>query len=46
MFLVKVENHGWVNEPDIDEEREWEKELANRGLVIKDQPAASPTAKS
>lgn len=31
----KAENHGWVHTPDIHKERKWEKELVQRGLVIK-----------
>jgi small subunit ribosomal protein S18 len=31
----KAEQHGWVHAKDIDEEREWERELTKRGLVIK-----------
>jgi len=30
----KTERHGWMYDDDIDEDREWEKELAARGLVI------------
>jgi small subunit ribosomal protein S18 len=31
----KVESHGWKYAPDIHEDKEWEKELVHRGLVIK-----------
>lgn len=30
----KVETHGWIHESDLHEDREWEKELKQRGLVI------------
>jgi small subunit ribosomal protein S18 len=30
----KVETHGWIHEKDLGEDREWEKELKRRGLVI------------
>lgn len=32
-----VESHGSIHEQDIHEDREWEKELARRGLVIQSQ---------
>lgn len=38
----KVEDKGWVNEKDIREDRWWEKELKERGLVVKKQDA-TPT---
>lgn len=31
----KAEQHGWIHAPDIHEDREWEKELGRRGLVVK-----------
>ena len=31
----KVENHGWLHAPDIHEVKDWEKEMVERGLVIK-----------
>jgi hypothetical protein len=31
----KAEQHGWIHAKDMDEERDWEKELQKRGLVIK-----------
>jgi ribosomal protein S18 len=31
----KCEQHGWIHAADINEEKEWEKELVRRGLVIK-----------
>lgn len=37
----KAEQHGWIHAPDIDEEREWEREMEKRGLVIK--RAAAPS---
>ena len=30
----KVETHGWIHEKDLAEDREWEKELKRRGLII------------
>jgi ribosomal protein S18 len=32
---IKVERHGWVHARDIDKLRGWEKQLIERGLVIK-----------
>lgn len=34
MGQFKVENHGWKNDPDIHKDREWEKQLKERGLTI------------
>jgi len=30
----KAENHGWKHAPDIHEEREWERQMVQRGLVV------------
>lgn len=30
----KVEQHGWIHAKDIHQDRDWEKELVQRGLVI------------
>lgn len=38
----KYENHGNMHEEDIDQERDWEKELERRGLVVKrEQPSSA-----
>jgi len=33
----KVETHGWVHEGDLEKDRDWEVELRNRGLEIKEE---------
>lgn len=38
---MKIERHGWMHAKDIHEEKDWEKELSRRGLVIKKQTLPS-----
>jgi ribosomal protein S18 len=35
MGQFKAEQHGWVNAPDIRQDRQWERDLVQRGLVLK-----------
>lgn len=35
MGQSKIEQHGWIHAPDINESRDWEKELIERGLTIR-----------
>lgn len=35
----KAENHGWKHAPDFHEVKEWEREMVERGLVIKKKAA-------